>query len=217
MEKINLIVQQLRKEYSQMQLLESEAASSPFKQFELWFNQAIAAEVEEPHAMVLSTVNDLNEPDSRIVLLREFSEKGFGFFTNYTSAKGEQISKNNHVALNFFWPGLERQIRVHGTAKKQSEEKSDLYFNTRPEISRVGAWASPQSKEIKNRAALEELFTSHTQNFLNNTIKRPPFWGGYMIKPSYFEFWQGRPGRLHDRLVYELHGDFEWKIKRLAP
>lgn len=215
MEKINHITQQLRKEYSQMPLLESEALQSPFEQFEFWFNQVLKCEMEEPYAMVLSTINDLT-PCSRIVLLREFSKEGFGFFTNYYSDKGRQILANNNVALNFFWPGIERQIRIQGIAIKQTQEKSDTYFNTRFEISRVGNWSSVQSQELKDRGELEELFKH--QSALHRLNRRPDYWGGYIVKPTYFEFWQGRPDHLNDRIVYTLDdNNFSWKIKRLAP
>lgn len=214
---MNANAPQLRKEYSQMPLLESEVFSSPFEQFELWFNQVLKSEIEEPYAMVLSTVNNLT-PSSRVVLLREFSKEGFGFFTNYNSAKGIQIVVNNHVALNFFWPGIERQIRVQGIAIKQTEEKSDAYFKTRSEISRVGDWTSLQSKELKDRAELEELFMLHTKYQSETPLLRPDYWGGYIVKPNYFEFWQGRPNHMHDRLTYTLEeNNLEWKIKRLAP
>ena len=198
-----------------MPLLESEALPSPFEQFELWFNQVLKSEMEEPYAMVLSTVNN-STPYSRLVLLREFSKEGFGFYTNYNSAKGQQILENNHVALNFFWPGLERRIRIQGIASKQTEEKSDIYFNTRSEISRVGAWSSLQSKELKDRAELEELFEFNSKAHPETSSVRPGYWGGYIVKPNYFEFWQGRPNRLHDRLKYIKEND-SWKIIRLAP
>lgn len=209
-------IQQLRKEYSQMPLLESTALPSPFEQFELWFRQVLESEIEEPYVMVLSTV-DGGSPCSRIVLLREFSKDGFGFYTNYNSAKGLQIAVNNHVALNFFWPGLERQIRIQGIATKQTEEKSDAYFHTRSEISRVGEWSSLQSEELKDRAELEELFMFHTKYQSTPPLLRPDYWGGYIVKPTYFEFWQGRANHMHDRLVYILENNLLWKIRRLAP
>jgi pyridoxamine 5'-phosphate oxidase len=207
---------QLRKEYNQTPLLESEVSHSPFEQFELWFNQVLRSEVEEPYAMVLSTVNN-STPCSRIVLLREFSKEGFGFYTNYNSDKGQQILSNNHVALNFFWPGLERQIRIQGIAIKETEEKSDAYFKTRSEIGRVGEWSSIQSSELKDRNELEELFRLN-EKYHSGNPDRPDYWGGYIVKPDYFEFWQGRPDHLNDRLVYTLKNNtLCWKIKRLAP
>lgn len=217
MNEIITSIQQLRKECSLMPLLESEASPSPFEQFELWFNQALQAKMEEPYAMVLSTINEL-KPDSRVVLLREFSREGFGFYTNYNSAKGQQIAINNNVTLNFFWPGMDRQIRIEGIAVKQTDEKSNEYYNTRPEISRVGAWASPQSKTVKNRSELEELFSVYSKKQTETPLLRPPNWGGYLVKPHYFEFWQGRTDHVNDRLAYTLEeNNFWWKIQRLAP
>lgn len=216
MEKIDDKIRNLRKEYSRTPLLESEASRSPFEQFKCWFNQVLESQIEEPYAMVLSTINNL-APCSRIVLLREFSKEGFGFFTNYNSDKGRQILANNHVALNFFWPGIERQVRVQGIAIKQTQKKSDEYFNTRFEISRVGNWSSLQSQELKDRDELEEMYRLEAK-YRYEVRLRPDYWGGYIVKPNYFEFWQGRQDHLNDRLVYTYEDDnFSWNIKRLAP
>lgn len=208
---------QLRKEYSEMPLLESEALKSPFEQFELWFNQILKTDVEDPYVMLLSTIDE-NVPCARIVLLKEYSKEGFGFYTNYNSPKALQIEANNHVSLTFFWAGIDRQIRVKGIAVKTSKEKSDEYFKTRQEISRAGTWSSLESFEIEDRESLEDSYAQNIEYKSAAPLVRPEYWGGYIVKPTYFEFWQGRKYHINDRLAYTLQEENGlWKIKRLSP
>jgi pyridoxamine 5'-phosphate oxidase len=208
---------QIRKEYSLSKLDEKSINASPFKQFELWFNEALTAKVLEPNAMTLATVSPNNRPSSRIVLLKGFTNAGFTFYTNYQSSKGKDLLDNPYCSLSFFWPELERQIRIEGTAERVSAEDSDAYFNSRPRESRLGAWTSPQSSVIASRQILEERYKVIEKDHAGKeTIKRPSQWGGYLVKPFLLEFWQGRVSRLHDRIVYTLV-DGSWKISRLAP
>lgn len=212
----NKHIVQLRKDYAQHELKEEDAALTPILQFDHWMRDAITAKVNEPNAMVLSTVSKDMKPSSRIVLLRGFNENGFGFFTNYNSHKGKEIAENPNVCLNFFWPDLERQVRIEGIASLAGKEVSDNYFHSRPSTNKIGAWASPQSKVLKDRKELEYYFTISKEKFSGNDIPRPEFWGGYIVKPNVVEFWQGRPSRLHDRLRYRLENE-KWILERLAP
>lgn len=205
----------IRKEYSHAQLDITSISKNPIDQFQKWLDEAITAQVNEPTAMNLATISPQNKPTSRIVLLKKVKEEGFVFFTNYESEKGMNIVYCPMVALNFFWPELERQVRIEGVAKKISPEESDSYFNTRPLGSQIGAWASPQSKVISDRKILEENVARYTQQF-KDEIKRPEHWGGYLVKPEKMEFWQGRLSRLHDRLVFTKQ-EVRWEIHRLAP
>lgn len=209
-------ISSIRKEYALKQLDESEVDKNPFVQFGFWFNDALEAEVNEPNAMILSTVSPERRPSSRVVLLKGFDENGFTFFTNYKSRKALHIETNPFASLLFFWPELERQIRIEGEIIKVSPEESDEYFNTRPEGSKIGAWVSPQSSVIKSRAFLESIKMVIEGQFANKPISRPPNWGGFRLKPNLIEFWQGRPNRLHDRVQYS-HSTGSWKIERLAP
>jgi pyridoxamine 5'-phosphate oxidase len=209
-------VADIRHDYRMNSLLEVDIAASPFDQFNLWWEQAIASKIEEVNAMTLATVGIDGRPSARIVLLKGISENGFEFFTNYESHKAKEMATNNNVALVFFWKELERQIRIEGTVEKLSEEKSDAYFNSRPVDSRIGAWSSPQSTEIKDREILEENVIVTKLQFENKEITRPDFWGGYIVKPTIIEFWQGRPNRLHDRIEYFVE-DGNWEYRRLAP
>lgn len=209
-------IKQLRIDYAQHTLLEKDAPASPVIFFNHWFTEALNADVNEPNAMVLSTVNAEHKPSARVVLLRNFSDDGFVFYTNYNSRKGSEISGNPFAALTFFWPELERQVRIEGKLEMQSAAESDEYFNSRPEGSKLGAWASPQSQVIENRETLDELIEHMTNMFAGKTPERPEWWGGYILKPERIEFWQGRPSRLHDRLQYAYENG-AWVMKRLAP
>jgi pyridoxamine 5'-phosphate oxidase len=206
----------IRQDYKMNSLLEVDIDANPFAQFTTWWNEALASKIEEVNAMTLATVGEGGRPSARIVLLKGMSEEGFEFFTNYESHKAKEMAENNNVALIFFWKELERQIRIEGTVEKLSAEKSDAYFNSRPLESRIGAWSSPQSSVIENRELLEEKVIATKHKFENTAITRPPFWGGYIVKPTLIEFWQGRSSRLHDRIEYFLENSI-WKTRRLAP
>lgn len=212
---IKNFVTTIRRDYSQKLLDEKSALENPFEQFEIWLSEAIAANVFEPNAMVLSTAGQ-GKPASRIVLLRGFDAEGFTFFTNYNSRKAGEIEGNPQVSLLFFWGEIERQVRIEGIASKAAAEVSDSYFATRPRESQIGAWISPQSEVIENRGILENKYAEAAKQWEGKAIQRPSNWGGFVIKPEIFEFWQGRESRLHDRLVYTKAGT-GWEIKRLAP
>jgi pyridoxamine 5'-phosphate oxidase len=213
--KMNLIAD-IRKDYKLRSLSELDVAANPIEQFTLWWNEAIASNIDEVNAMTLATADASGRPSARIVLLKGMSENGFEFFTNYESSKGKEMAANNKVALVFFWKELERQIRIEGTVSKLSEQESDKYFFSRPEESRIGAWSSPQSSVIENRVVLDENVLQTRAKFEGKEITRPPFWGGYIVKPTCIEFWQGRSNRLHDRIAYSFENN-AWSIKRLAP
>lgn len=207
----------IRKNYSQKKLTEQKAEADPIKQFAKWWKQAIKAEIEEVNAMTLATASSDGVPAARIVLLKEFSEKGFSFFTNYNSFKGQQLAENPKACLVFFWKEMERQVRITGLIEKLNAEANDTYFNSRPEESRLGAIASPQSQVIQSREWLDARFKELKKDLKGKAVERPEHWGGYLVKPVIIEFWQGRPGRLHDRLQYTLDDTGNWKIERLAP
>ena len=209
------MVERRRKEYSKFSMHEIDMPSDPDVAFRDWLNKAAASEELEPLSMVLSTVFE-NKPSSRVVLLRGIKKDGLRFYGNYYSRKALALSSNRYAALNFFWPSLERQVRVEGEVSKISEEESDAYFESRPRESQIGAWSSPQSEVIKDRQELENAFQENTERFQGFDVKRPPNWGGFRLLPEYYEFWQGRPGRLHDRLCY-LRDKEDWVMKRLAP
>ena len=206
----------MRKDYRLGRLVEENMNPSPLKQFTIWLNQALEKEIKEATAMTLATVDQTGCPSVRMVLLKGFSEKGFVFFTNYDSLKGEDIAHNHNVALLFFWSSLERQVRIEGQAEKISANESDIYFLSRPLESQIAAYVSPQSKVIPNRAYLEEKYSAYEKLLSFEQIKRPDNWGGYRVIPNRIEFWQGRPARLHDRIRYSLINE-EWIIERLAP
>lgn len=210
-------IAQLRKDYTLHSLTETAVAPLPIAQFTAWWEQAVESAIEEVNAMALSTVNKEGRPESRIVLLKGYGEKGFVFFTNYESDKGDQLQQNAHCSLLFFWKELERQVRINGRAEKISAQESDDYFNSRPEGSKIGAWASPQSRIVESQQWLHENFERIKTQYQNNTISRPPHWGGFIVRPVSIEFWQGRPSRMHDRIKYSVQQDGGWKIERLAP
>lgn len=206
----------LRSEYTRASLSEEQVAGEPIAQFAKWFDEALRSEVPEPNAMSVSTVADDGRPSSRILLLKDFDTRGFTWYTNYESRKGEQLRHNPRAALLFFWQPLERQVRIEGTVERVSPEEADAYFNIRPLNSRLGALASAQSRPIGSREALEERFRQIEQQY-GDTPQRPQHWGGYRLRPEYLEFWQGRPSRLHDRIAYSLQGDGSWRRERLQP
>ena len=207
----------MRRNYTRAGLTEQDAHANPFVQFRLWFAEAKSAQILEPNAMTLATANASGEPSARVVLLKELDEQGFVFYTNYQSAKAQDIRANARVSLNFFWGELERQVRIRGAATKLSREESEAYFHTRPRESQIGAWASQQSSVVDSREDLERRFQELSVEFEGRDVLCPPFWGGYRVKPSAIEFWQGRSGRLHDRLLYTRSEDGFWRIERLSP
>ena len=206
----------IRKEYQQQSLLENAIEKSPFLQFDKWWKEALRADLEEVNAMTLATASATGLPAARIVLLKGFNEKGFVFFTNYESYKGIQLEENPRACLVFFWAALERQVRITGLVEKTTAAESDEYYNSRPAGSRIGAWVSPQSRVIESRDLLAQNEKRYNSEFEGKTIERPPYWGGYRVKPITIEFWQGRESRLHDRIQYTLEAG-EWKVERLAP
>jgi pyridoxamine 5'-phosphate oxidase len=216
MSEINSIAD-IRKVYQLQSLLEKDVDANPIKQFESWWSDAIASKLGEPNAMTLATCSAEGKPSTRIVLLKGIEKNGFEFFTNYSSRKGNEIEKNPFVSLLFFWKELERQVRIEGKIKRTSSQASDDYFSQRPKESRIGAWSSPQSQVIENREFLQKNVEKYTAQFSSENIPRPNFWGGYIVEPDHIEFWQGRPGRLHDRILYVLTENNVWNIERLAP
>jgi pyridoxamine 5'-phosphate oxidase len=215
----------LRQDYLLESLDVSDVLANPFLQFEKWFNEALKSEILEPNAMTLATVSSEGKPSARVVLLKgvefhnpELQSEGFVFYTNYNSKKGQDMAQNPHAALCFNWLDLQRQIRIEGIVSKVSDDISTEYFNSRPKSSRIGAWSSPQSQIVENRAFLEEKYKELSEKYENTEgVPRPKYWGGYIVKPTMIEFWQGRSSRLHDRIVYEKTESGAWKIERLAP
>ncbi len=213
---MSIDISQIRKEYSSTGLQREDMEANPFKQFERWFGQACDAQLAQPDAMVVSTVDEQGYPASRTVLLKSFDQQGLVFFTNYHSNKARHIAANDHIAALFLWPDLERQVQMRGTAEKISKAESLRYFLTRPRGSQLGAWCSPQSSVINSRQVLEQKLDEMKQKFLNREVPIPDFWGGYRIKPTSFEFWQGRESRLNDRFLYQCDNG-EWSLDRIAP
>jgi pyridoxamine 5'-phosphate oxidase len=206
----------LRLEYSRHQLTESAVNSDPFTQFAVWFNEALAAEIVEPNAMTLSTADAEGSPSARVVLLKGFNHDGFTFFTNYASNKARDLDENPRCSLSFFWKELERQTIIAGDVVKVSDAESDEYFESRPSESKIGAWTSDQSSVIASRDMIERNFEELKEKYADGNIPRPAFWGGYRVIPVRFEFWQGRPNRLHDRICYSRENG-AWQIFRLSP
>ena len=206
----------IRKEYKMQSLNEKDAVPDAIDQFTKWWMDAIDSEIAEVNAMNLCTVAADGKPNGRIVLLKGYDESGFTFFTNYHSQKGEELSNTPFATLVFFWKELERQVRISGMVEHLSAIDNDAYFQSRPKGSQFGAWASPQSREIESRDMLEQKVLELEKQYDDGFVPRPPYWGGYRVVPDTIEFWQGRPSRLHDRLLYTRAGN-EWHIKRLAP
>jgi pyridoxamine 5'-phosphate oxidase len=209
-------VSDLRKEYSRASLTEADVYADPIMQFSKWFDEAIMAKVAEANAMSVATVGANGRPSSRIVLIKEFDQRGFTWFTNYDSRKGQELQKNDHAALLFHWIDLERQVRIEGRVERLTDAENDAYFHSRPLASRIGAIASAQSHPISTREALEAKYADAEKQH-GNRPARPERWGGYRLIPDYIEFWQGRPSRLHDRILYTLQEDGRWKRERLQP
>ncbi len=210
-------IDHIRNEYCGMELRKKDMHSNPIHQFNTWLHQAIECQVPEPTAMTLATISPEGIIGARIVLLKEITDNGFIFYTNYQSTKGRSLDFHNQAALVFFWKEMERQVRIHGKVEKVDSEKSMQYFQSRPRESQIGAWCSPQSQEIESREVLETQLKEMTNRFLNTErLPLPPYWGGYSVIPDEMEFWQGRPSRLHDRIRYKMNNG-QWKLSRLAP
>lgn len=207
----------IRQDYTSQTLSEGDVAANPFDQFKVWWDAVMNSDITEPNAFTLATASNDGVPAARIVLLKGFDERGFVFYTNYNSYKGQQLAQNPKACAVFFWKELERQVRITGLVEKVSESESTEYYLSRPAGSRVGAWASPQSTVISNRQWLEETVEKYKRDLGDDPQQKPPYWGGYRIKPVVVEFWQGRRSRLHDRIQYSLGGDGGWVIERLAP
>jgi pyridoxamine 5'-phosphate oxidase len=209
-------VNALARDYRKDKFDVGSADPNPFAQFEKWFNEAVNSEIMDANAFVLSTADKNGIPSSRVVLLKRYDRQGFVFFTNYESKKGDDLLENPHASMLFYWDVLERQIRIVGKVEKVTEKESDEYFQTRPYMSRIGAWASKQSHVLGSRASLMAEVAKLMAKYPNN-VPLPPFWGGYRVMPESFEFWQGRESRLHDRMKYDIDAENKWKIKRLSP
>ncbi len=207
----------LRKDYTKAGLREIDLATDPFKQFKIWFDQALNAQLPEPNAMTLATSTVEGKPSARMVLLKDFSDRGFVFYTNYLSHKGQELTTNPQAALVFWWANLERQVRIEGKVELVSSQESDEYFHSRPINSQLGAWVSNQSQVVDSREVLEQRQADLIVQYEQKTIPRPDHWGGFRVVPTEVEFWQGRPSRLHDRLLYRLQANSSWLIERLAP
>ncbi|MDY7093573.1 MAG: pyridoxamine 5'-phosphate oxidase [Acidobacteriota bacterium] len=212
----DLEIHDLRSEYTRDDLRAKDLHPDPVEQFKLWFQQALDRQVPEPTAMTLATADTEGQPSLRTVLLKEVEGEDFVFYTNYESRKGRELAANPKAALLFFWPQLERQVRIEGIVQRDSQEAAEAYFKSRPRGSRLGAWASPQSRPLKNRRELEEAFAAVEERFADGEVPLPSHWGGYRLTPTALEFWQGRPSRLHDRFLYSRDAD-GWSLRRLAP
>lgn len=214
---MNTTVADFRKEYTLKGLSETDVHRNPFEQFKIWFDQAVAAELPEPNAMTIATATPDGKPSARMVLLKGYDQRGFVFYTNYESNKAQQLIENPWAAITFWWAELERQVRIEGRVEKLTAAESDDYFNSRPKGSQLGAWVSDQSQVIPSREVLEQRLQQLKQDYENKEVPRPTHWGGFRVIPSEIEFWQGRPSRLHDRLLYNRGKDGDWVIQRLSP
>ncbi|HEY9821916.1 MAG TPA: pyridoxamine 5'-phosphate oxidase [Candidatus Sericytochromatia bacterium] len=210
-------VADLRKEYTLQGLRETDVNPNPFEQFKIWFEQALSAQLPEPNAMTIATATRDGKPHTRIVLLKDYDQRGFVFYTNYESHKGQQLVQNPWGAIAFWWAELERQVRIEGRVEQVSPQEADAYFRSRPKGSQLGAWASNQSQVIDSREVLEQRLQQLKEEYENKDVPRPPHWGGFRVIPDEIEFWQGRPSRLHDRLLYRRGEDGKWTIQRLSP
>jgi pyridoxamine 5'-phosphate oxidase len=215
-EEVSNYLNEVRHDFSKQKLDEASVKDNPIEQYAKWFEEAVGSQVPDPKAMTLSTVNRHGVPSSRVVYTRGLKKNGLVFYTNYNSQKGIELTENPHASINIFWSELERQMRINGVVEKLSEKESDQYFASRPRESQIGAWASDQSAQLADRAELEEKVKYYEKEFEGKEVPRPKNWGGYIFEPYYFEFWQGRPSRLHDRIAYELI-DGSWSKKRLSP
>lgn len=216
MEDLRNYINSVRRDFSSKSLDEKDVPENPYKLFEKWFEEAVSSQILDPYAMVIATANKKLQPSTRVVYMRDISENGLVFYTNYHSDKAKNLDENKNISALFFWIELERQIKITGVAEKTSKEMSDAYFASRPRESQIGAWASNQSSILSSRSELEEKVLYYTKLFEGQTVPRPENWGGYLIKPHAFEFWQGRPNRLHDRIIYTLQNN-NWIISRLSP
>ena len=216
LEEIKNYMNQVRRDFAERPLTEGSVDNNPFKQYAVWFEEAVNSKILDPYAMCLSTVGVNGQPSSRIVYMRDILDDGFVFYTNYLSQKGKELLSTPKAALNLHWAELDRQIRIEGDVIKVSEEVSDKYFAARPKKSQIGAWASAQSDVLTTREELEQHVLKYTARFKDIEVDRPKHWGGYVLKPTKIEFWQGRASRLHDRIVYTKEGA-EWKLRRLSP
>ncbi len=215
---MNVSIADIRKDYKLRSLDESDVAGNPIDQFTRWWDEAIKSNIDEVNAMTLATATKTGMPSARIVLLKGYDANGFVFFTNYESQKGKELAENPQAALVFFWKELERQVRIDGIIEKVAAIESDAYFQSRPAGSRIGAWASPQSKQISGREVIENNYRVFEEKFPDpEAIPRPLHWGGYIVKPHTIEFWQGRSSRMHDRIQYKIEAGNQWAIQRLAP
>ncbi|MEM9053407.1 MAG: pyridoxamine 5'-phosphate oxidase [Bacteroidota bacterium] len=214
---IRSFVQQDRRDFKNKDISKESMADNPFDQFEKWFGEALKAEIQEPYAFTLATASAKGIPNARVVYMRDLSKEGFAFFTNYNSDKGSDLAENPNCTANFFWTEMDRQVKFTGTAEKLTPEASDAYFNSRPRGSQIGAWTSDQSSVLKDRLELLDKLERLKDEFEGKEVPRPPHWGGYQIRPTRVEFWQGRESRLHDRILYTLSENGEWQKDRLSP